>query len=950
MLFAPSGFRRLFFRFCLPKEYMNNLQLLKQLASGLVLAAFTLLNGTAQTYNWNGTSGAWDTVTPNWTGAGSIWVDGAGNTANFDNTAAATTITLSGSRTAGAVTVGDTTANNFANYTITGGSSLSASSFTLQGSSGNGGNYAGNPATTLNIPTMTVAGDVAVGRATLQITGGSLYANRIISAAGSADWADVILSGGTVWLTNGVIGNANTVTTFQLDLNGGTLYTPFLTVADRESGGNALLNWNGSTVVATLNTGSFVTLYGGSQYTYVGNGGAIINTFDGTTAHNIVIGVGLNQSGSSTGGLTKLGAGKLTLNRTNTYSGATLITAGTLALLGGPAYLSGTTNITVSANAIYDVSGKIGYKLGGNQSLYGGGTVNGTVSASAGAQVGAGIFANGIYATNTFNNNLTNTAGALIDLGIGTVYNGSNDLIKVTGALTLNGTVFHLRAPGPSVNLDTNADYVLMTAATIYGNPSSAPVWEVMPLNAGGFLITNTPTQVLLHYSTTLPPVITTQPISQTNGAGSTVTFTVSATGSVPLSYQWQASGGTGFTNLTDAGNVSGSATTTLTLTGVTANNSLIYQVIVTNANGSVTSAPPAALWVFGAPFITAQPASQYAYPGDAVTLSANAAGTLPISYQWQAGALGSGVFTNLLNGPPLSGTTGNNLTITNVTDIWSLDYRVIVTNIYGSATSAVATLTVPAGWYMVWNDEFNGTNLDTTKWAPFVGNDTGGDVWYTGRTNNLYVANGAAHLVAQQEALGGFSYTSAQLRSDGLYSKQYGLIVARIRQPVGSGFWPAWWMLGQNYDTTGWPYCGEMDIMECFGDPTHILGSLHYADINGQNTSQGNYYTLPTPGDTTANYHTYSVQWTSNSIIWQVDGLNILNWINWGATNGPFAYPVPFNQPFFFLLDLAVNNGTIVNTTFPSEMQVDYVRVYDRSPLPPTGLAAAAGTNQVRL
>jgi beta-glucanase (GH16 family) len=346
-----------------------------------------------------------------------------------------------------------------------------------------------------------------------------------------------------------------------------------------------------------------------------------------------------------------------------------------------------------------------------------------------------------------------------------------------------------------------------------------------------------------------------------------------------------------------------------------------------------------------GHPAIVFSPPSQTAFPGSIISLSAAANGPAPLRYQWQAGAVGSGLFTNLTDGGQFSGAAASVLTISNVTAGSMLDYRALVANNSGFATSAVATVTVPAGWQLVWSDEFDGTNLDTTKWTAFVGNTTGGDVWYTGRTNNVYVANGLLHLVAQRESLGHRSYTSGQARTEFKYAKKYGHIEARMKLPPGAGFWPAFWMLGTNYDyptatSANWPRCGEIDVFENGGAaPNRVQGTLHCADVRGNDTFINTtlVYDFPTPGDSITNFHTYGIQWTSNSITWQIDGQNLRTWTNWGTASGPNAYPAPFNQPFFFLLQLAVTGvggyGGSPNTStpFPSEVQVDYVRVYDQ-------------------
>jgi beta-glucanase (GH16 family) len=242
--------------------------------------------------------------------------------------------------------------------------------------------------------------------------------------------------------------------------------------------------------------------------------------------------------------------------------------------------------------------------------------------------------------------------------------------------------------------------------------------------------------------------------------------------------------------------------------------------------------------------------------------------------------------------------------------------------------------------WNIVWSDEFNGLSINTNIWTYDTGNGAGGwgngeAEYYTSRTNNSYVSNGLLHIVARQESTNGFFYTSARMKTQGLFSMKYGRIEFRAKLPQGVGFWPALWMLGTNIDSIGWPGCGEIDIMEnAGGNLTNVQGSLH------SGSDETAIYTLP--GGSVTNFHTYTLEWASNAINWFVDGVLYETQTSWSSSVGP--YPTPFNQPFFLLMNLAVggsyigypSNSTInVGSTFPGDMQVDYVRIYNEtSPL----------------
>jgi beta-glucanase (GH16 family) len=271
----------------------------------------------------------------------------------------------------------------------------------------------------------------------------------------------------------------------------------------------------------------------------------------------------------------------------------------------------------------------------------------------------------------------------------------------------------------------------------------------------------------------------------------------------------------------------------------------------------------------------------------------------------------------------------------------------------------------VHAAWQLVWSDEFDGSTVDASKWVFETGNNNGwgnGErEYYTGRTNNAYVANGVLHIVARQESTNGFSYTSARMKTQGRFSQAYGRFEFRAKLPQGVGFWPALWMMGANISSVGWPACGEIDVMELNGSwAKQVQGTIHYSDASNNQLQQTKLYTLPASGDSVTNFHTYAVEWATNSIKWVVDEVAVQTWTSWSSSTGP--YPAPFNQPFFILMNLAIggsylgypSDATIdAGTTFPGEMQLDYVRVYaavSTPPDPPTGLITAAGNATVFL
>jgi beta-glucanase (GH16 family) len=241
-------------------------------------------------------------------------------------------------------------------------------------------------------------------------------------------------------------------------------------------------------------------------------------------------------------------------------------------------------------------------------------------------------------------------------------------------------------------------------------------------------------------------------------------------------------------------------------------------------------------------------------------------------------------------------------------------------------------------GWKLVWSDEFNGTLIDTNNWKFEAGNHNGWGnhelEYYTGRPENAYVSNGLLHIVARREATNGFSYTSARMKTEGSFSWKYGRFEFSAKFPAGQGFWPAFWLMPDHSPYGGWPACGEIDMVENKGNyPAVVQGTIHYADSRGGSVHSSGLYTF-VQNDGVTNFHTYDLQWATNSIQWFVDGKLYETQDHWSTVRAPF--PAPFDQPFYIIMNLAMGGdyggNPDTNTVFPGEIQVDYVRVYEHT------------------
>lgn len=242
-----------------------------------------------------------------------------------------------------------------------------------------------------------------------------------------------------------------------------------------------------------------------------------------------------------------------------------------------------------------------------------------------------------------------------------------------------------------------------------------------------------------------------------------------------------------------------------------------------------------------------------------------------------------------------------------------------------GKTISAATNVTIVVALSLIWSDEFNTAGApDASKWGYDIGAGGWGNSelqYYTNRTDNVLVSNGTLKIIAKKEAYSGSSYTSARLLSKGKFSFQYGKVEISAKLPGGIGTWPAFWMLGDNFTTAGWPTCGEIDIMEQKGrDMNRIYNTLHYLGNSG-GSAIGTSYLID---NVTTGFHKYGLIWTSASLQFLVDDVVRYTFVN--------ANNLPFNQKFFLILNMAMGGtfGGNIDAAFNSAlMEVDYVRVY---------------------
>jgi beta-glucanase (GH16 family) len=244
-------------------------------------------------------------------------------------------------------------------------------------------------------------------------------------------------------------------------------------------------------------------------------------------------------------------------------------------------------------------------------------------------------------------------------------------------------------------------------------------------------------------------------------------------------------------------------------------------------------------------------------------------------------------------------------------------------------------------GWTLTWSDEFDGadgTAADPSKWVHEVGGGGWGNdelEYYTDGTQNAVVQGGNLVITATTDgasqyqcSYGTCQYTSARLKTEGIFSQQYGRFEARVQMPTGQGLWPAVWMLGENIDTVSWPTCGEIDFMETIGsDIGTNHGSLHAPNWDPTGT-----LSLQNGATFAQDFHTFAIEWAAGTVQFFVDDQSYETQNQSDVGGGTWE----FDHPFFFVMNVAVGGqwpgSPDSTTTFPQTMKIDWVRAYTKS------------------
>ena len=243
-------------------------------------------------------------------------------------------------------------------------------------------------------------------------------------------------------------------------------------------------------------------------------------------------------------------------------------------------------------------------------------------------------------------------------------------------------------------------------------------------------------------------------------------------------------------------------------------------------------------------------------------------------------------------------------------------------------------------GWTLVWNDEFDGPALNLEKWSYEIGGHGWGNnelQYYSDDDSTAFIQDGKLVIRADLVPQGTGSsdnlryFSSARLRTSGKGDWRYGRIEVKAKLALGQGIWPAIWMLPTDWMYGGWPESGEIDIMEHVGyDPGRVHGSIHTGSYNHKiNTQRGGSKLLD---KISSKFYVYAIEWYEDRIDFLIDDSKYFSFQNDGKND---FNTWPFNQRFHLLINIAVGGdwpGSPDETTqFPTEMELEYVRVYEK-------------------
>ena len=235
----------------------------------------------------------------------------------------------------------------------------------------------------------------------------------------------------------------------------------------------------------------------------------------------------------------------------------------------------------------------------------------------------------------------------------------------------------------------------------------------------------------------------------------------------------------------------------------------------------------------------------------------------------------------------------------------------------------------------LVWSDEFDGPNIDDSKWNFEIGTGNWGwgngeHQYYTDRQENTFIEDGKLIIQALSENYAGSNYTSARLTTKNKGDWTYGKIEGKIKVPNAGGTWPAFWMMPTDSFYGTWPNSGEIDIMEHYGcDTNYVHATVHNNIYNWNEGIPPISYTTYT--NATSDFHIYEVEWDENELRFYVDSEYLgtysktdSGWQQW-----------PYDQNFYIILNLAISSHFMTCSTednlFPQKLEIDYIRVYQK-------------------